>query len=91
MLFAEKPLIRLPRELPPGSLPPKATIAKVRAAILAHHPQLGGGVLEKGLGFASMHDESRLFVAVLKKLMVREVTALPMHDGIMVAASHATK
>lgn len=85
MFFRESPLARLPKGLE-GLLPPGATGARVRAAILSAHPTLAS-VLERGLGLRLMFLEAQILVAALLRLTAAGVPALGMHDGLMVAAS----
>jgi hypothetical protein len=89
MLFRTGPLTRLPK----GSkelLPPGLTGTDARQAILAGHPALAA-TFETGAGFRIMNAESRILVAALLALADEKITALPMHDGLMVARSKATK
>jgi hypothetical protein len=44
----------------------------------------------KGLGFHLMHTESEIMVRVLTTLLSEGVTALPLHDGLLVRRSHAS-
>lgn len=69
-------------------LPQGWSLKDVRAAILAEHPDLEP-VFETGLGLDLMFLESQVLVAVLLRLIEKGITALPMHDGIMVAESKA--
>lgn len=87
MLFRRGKLTRVPR----GSrdlLPENCTGEKIRAAILNHHPLLKP-LFERGIGFELMFLESRILIAVLLRLIDLGITALPMHDGLMVAESKA--
>lgn len=87
MLFRRERLERVPR----GSrelLPLGWTGEKIRAVILDRHPGLRR-VFETGVGFELMFLESQIMVAILLRLIDREITALPMHDGLMVAESKA--
>jgi hypothetical protein len=87
MLFAKKRLARLPRDTK-GLFPPGTKAATVRAAILALHPALAG-TFETAVGFALMFTESQMLVAILLRLNAAGITALPMHDGLMVPLSKA--
>jgi hypothetical protein len=69
------------REIPEGLIP-----QFVRNAILKAHTILSG-VLGTGAGLQLMHLESRIMVAVLLRLVDEHVTALPLHDGLLVARS----
>jgi len=68
-------------------LPDGATASKVRTAIQAKHPALAP-ILGTSVGLSLMFRESQLLLAVLKELMAQGITALPIHDGLMVACSH---
>ena len=87
MLFAYKRLTRLPRDTK-ELFPEGTTAATVRAAIRAFHPALAG-TFETGVGFSLMFTESQMLVAILLRLNAVGITALPMHDGIMVPVSKA--
>ena len=87
MLFRSSPLVRLPEDVR-KLLPLSVTATKVRAAILKAHPALAP-ILETGVGLRLMFLESQILVAALLRLASKEVTALPMHDGIMCAKSKA--
>lgn len=85
LLFTREPKVRMPpaiRKL----LPSGWTTAKVREAILSHHPGLAA-VIEKGIGFELMFTESQIMVRVLLRLIEEGIVGLPMHDGLMVPAS----
>jgi hypothetical protein len=87
MLFAMKPLGGWPtdarEELPQGM--------KLRDAVQAikrkHAPI--AKLFERGLGFQLMRHESDLLVSVVTALFKDGVTALPLHDSVLVAQSHA--
>lgn len=80
---------RLPSEVKAG-LPPGWTAAKFRDAVAMKHPAL---VPLFGRDFALdlMFTESNILVAALLDLAREGVPALPMHDGMMVAASREEK
>jgi hypothetical protein len=89
MLFARKRLSKLPvgtKEL----LPPSTTAATVRSAIIARHLALEDS-FETGVGFSLMFTESQMLVAILLRLNAAGITALPMHDGIMVPVSKSDR
>jgi hypothetical protein len=67
-------------------IPARFTPALVRAAIVAHYPALDH-VLCKGLGLQFMFSESQILGRLLTDLRERGITALPMHDALMVALS----
>jgi hypothetical protein len=89
MLFADKALSRMPRDTK-QLFPKGATATTVRAAILALHPALAG-TFETGVGYSLMFTESEMLVAILLRLNAVGITALPMHDGIMVPVSKADR
>lgn len=66
--------------------PAQFTPSKVRAAIVAHYPALDR-VLCKGLGLQFMFTESEILGRLLTVLHERDITALPLHDALMVARS----
>jgi hypothetical protein len=68
--------------------PAEFTPARVRKAIIAHYPELDQ-VMGKGLGLKLMFRESEIMRRLLTELHERGVTALPLHDALMVARSDA--
>ena len=66
------------------------TLAKFRTALVERHPILGD-CIGTGFGFHLMHTESEIMVRLLTTLWSEGVTALPLHDAILVRRSHATK
>jgi hypothetical protein len=87
LLFAGGDRVRLPTDIK-AELPPRWTMRKVRSAIVEKHPMLGD-VIERGRGLSLMFTESQVLVALLLKLLEDGIVALPMHDEVMVAQSHA--
>lgn len=87
MLFARRPLGGWPtdarREFPSGM--------KLRDAVEAikrkHAPI--AKLFEQGLGFQLMRNESDLLVSAVTALFKNGITALPLHDSVLVARSHA--
>ena len=71
-----------------GLLPAGWTVGRTRQAILQRHPafrKLHG----KSVGHQLMFIESEVMIAVLTELQSRNVVALPLHDGLLVARSKA--
>jgi hypothetical protein len=69
-------------------LPEGSTPKKVREAVRAKHPALAP-ILETTVGMNLMFTESEVLLRVLERLMEQGIVALPIHDGLMVAQSHA--
>ncbi|MDQ0392240.1 hypothetical protein J3R73_002032 [Labrys monachus] len=87
MLFRTTPLTKFPRGAK-QLFPRGASASEVREAILAAHHSVAH-MFEAGVGLSLMFTESEIMVATLLRLVDQGVTALPMHDGLMVAASKA--
>lgn len=89
LLFADKPLKRWPRvtrELfSGGTRLPNA----IRAIKDRHRPI--APLFERGLGFELMFIESELLIPVLLQLSGEGITALPLHDSVLVAVSQAER
>ncbi len=87
LLFARRPLRSWPRdtreELPPGIKPKEAV-----EAIKRKHAPIAK-LFEQGLGFQLMRHESDLLISVMTALFKNGITALPLHDSVLVARSHA--
>lgn len=86
LLFAERPLKGWPREtrekLPNGiGLREAVTAIKTKHSPIAH-------LFEHGLGFQLMRVESDMLIAIVTALFKRGITALPLHDSVLVAQSH---
>ncbi|SDR09328.1 hypothetical protein SAMN05519103_00712 [Rhizobiales bacterium GAS113] len=82
------------RKLPAGlkaGLPPKATMAKVRKAIVSRHPDLAEVLGGTGIGYSLMFQESEVLMECLKQLMKEGIVGLGLHDGLMVAQSKAAR
>lgn len=71
-----------------GLIPDGWTVAKVRGAILRHHPALAP-CLGIGLGLRLMKTESDILLVVLEEARARGIVGLGLHDGLMVADSRA--
>ncbi len=77
------------RRLPIGSketLPSGWTMERFKAAASAHHPAIAS-LFDTNVGFELMALESEILVGIVLELGSKGVAALPMHDGVMVAAS----
>lgn len=77
------------RRLPSGSkgaLPDGWTMERLKGAAAALHPAIAT-LFDTNVGFELMALESEILVGILLGLAAKGVAALPMHDGIMVAAS----
>lgn len=83
LLFADDAKVRLPSEFR-KQLPKGWTLAKVKAAILATHPNLEPVL---GMGLELMATESRNLVAALLRLIDGGIVALPMHDRLIAGDS----
>lgn len=78
------------RRLPAGSkeaLPSGWSMERFKAAAAALHPAIAH-LFDTNVGFELMALESEILVGILMEFASKSVAALPMHDGIMVAASH---
>ncbi|WP_092496755.1 hypothetical protein [Faunimonas pinastri] len=87
LLFNDGPKRGLPAEVA-AKLPAGWSIRRIRDTIHDHHPSLAD-CFERGLGLHLMWKESCILVYAALALNERGITALGMHDGIMVAASRA--
>jgi hypothetical protein len=87
LLFANGERQRLPSEIK-QQLPEGMTIARIREIIVRHHPFMDA-ILEKGLGLQLMFTESQIMVTTLLDLNSQGITALGIHDSLIVARSKA--
>jgi hypothetical protein len=71
-------------------LPRGWTLGRFRRALVERHPFIAE-CIGKGLGFHLMHTESEIMARVLTTLLSEGVTALPLHDGLLVRRSHASR
>jgi hypothetical protein len=88
MLFRDGPLKRLPRGTKQLLPPELRSAAPARDAILEEFPGLES-VFEHGRGFHLMFAESQSLIATLLRLIDHGITALGVHDGMMVSAARA--
>lgn len=87
LLFEEKPF----QHWPTGAIDefPKGTkLKELVAAIRTRHAPIAH-LFEKGLGFELMYLESEMLIAIVQVLFKQGVTALPLHDSVLVARSDA--
>jgi hypothetical protein len=90
LLFDQQTRRQWPKTEQPEQLLPKGwTLARFRSALIERHPDIAD-CIGRGLGFHLMHTESEIMVRVLTTLVSEGVTALPLHDGILVRKSHAS-
>ncbi|WP_027569513.1 hypothetical protein [Bradyrhizobium sp. URHA0013] len=87
LLFVKGPLKNWPEDtrqhFPRGmNLRTAVEILTAKHAPIAH-------LFGKGLGFQLMRIESDMLIAVLAELSAAGVTALPLHDAVLVAEAHA--
>ncbi|MBB3303084.1 DNA-binding MarR family transcriptional regulator [Rhizobium sp. BK077] len=78
------------QRLPAGSreeLPEGWNMTRFKAAVKIRHPAIAH-LFDTNVGFELMARESEILVGILLELASKGVAALPMHDGIMVAACH---
>lgn len=85
MLHADAPLGRKPRNTA-DLLPKKLKIAEIASMIMTFHAPVAGAFYA-GKGLYLTYQESRILLAVLKTLMDQGITALPIHDAVIVAES----
>src|SRR5665213_990949 len=87
MLFATKPLGGWPTDAR-EELPAAMKLKDAVAAIKRKHAPIAK-LFERGLGYQLMRHESDLLVSVITALFKKGITALPLHDSVLVARSQA--
>jgi hypothetical protein len=85
MLFNQKPITKMPQGLR-SYLPDPISARDLAGAIARYHPAL---TFYGGIGHHIQFIESQIMVRVLLDLVDKGITALPIHDAIAVARSHA--
>ena len=88
MLFATKPLGGWPTDAR-EELPPGIKLRDAVAAIKRKHAPIAN-LFERGLGFQLMRHELDMLVSVVTALFKDGITALPLHDSVLVARSQAS-
>jgi ribosomal protein L30/L7E len=89
MLYADHPLTRMPqgcREL----FPSKVSYAAVAGKIRQFHAPVSE-FLYVGVGPKLTFQESKILLIVLTKLLEQGITALPLHDAVIVAKEHQNR
>lgn len=86
LLFTRAPLRRWPRDCP--QLLPGMKLSQAVALIKDTHRPIAH-LFGTGVGFGLMFMESELLIAVITHLFKSGVPALPLHDAVLVAKSHA--
>jgi len=89
MLFSIEPMRRWPRET--SSLFSTGTkLADAQRRIIEFHAPIAG-LFCTGVGFRLMLIESEILIAALGRLLQLGITALPLHDSVLVAQSEARR
>jgi hypothetical protein len=87
LLFTDRPLERFPlgtRKL----FPDRASVGEVVLLLAEKHRPIAH-LFCTNIGFRDMFIESEILVDVLLQLLDRGITALPVHDAVIVARSKA--
>jgi hypothetical protein len=93
MFISKRPLRQWPGATPRerqdirSCFPRGAKVKDEVAAIRERHKAIADW-FECGRGLSLQRTESDILVAVLLKLIARGITALPIHDAVLVARSH---
>ena len=85
LFFADGVLKRLPPDIA-KVMPRGWTARRVRGAILKVHPALSR-VFGQRSGFGFMFTESEILMMSLKRMREADLTALPLHDAVLVPQS----
>lgn len=83
MTFAEKPLTRMPQETK-QLFPEKTSFKMVEKVVLKVHEPIAQHFYT-GIGHRLQFIESQIMTDVLLTLMEEEITALPIHDAVIVS------
>jgi hypothetical protein len=87
LLFADRPLTRWPRKT--SSLFPDGTKLRDAIALIRNSHQPIAHLFGTGIGYRFMFVESNILIEALIDLFASGITALPLHDSVLVAASDA--
>lgn len=85
LLFATQAMTRWPTDTA-SAFPPGTKLQAVIAEIVSYHTPIAH-LFGTGIGFRLMNIESAILLDALFRLYAAGVTALPLHDSILVAAS----
>lgn len=88
LLFATQPMTRWPTDTA-SAFPAGTKLQAVLAEIVRYHEPIAH-LFGTGIGFRLMNIESAILLDALFRLYAAGVTALPLHDSILVAASQET-
>jgi hypothetical protein len=86
---ASKPLKRMPKGAR-KTIPNRISLAVVLAAVGKRHPLIAHR-FGAGVGMLLMRKEADILVDVLVSLKDRNITALPIHDAVLVNGNHETE
>lgn len=87
MLFSRRPLQRFPTDTK-HFFPEGWTVKDVTKAISDYHPSISH-LFHNGIGYHTQFIESEIMVGVLINLIEAGVTALPIHDAMLVQERHS--
>jgi hypothetical protein len=87
MTHADAPLASFPKKTK-DLFPASMKIADVCDAVQRHHPAIADRFYT-GVGMAAMFTESQIMVSALLRMKEMNITALPVHDAVIVAGSTA--
>lgn len=87
LLFAQKPLKQWPDETK-QHFPESTSLRNAIQAINRKHEPIAP-LFNQGIGFRLMRVESDMLISVVTALFKSGVTALPLHDAVLVARSQA--
>lgn len=87
LLFARRPLGGWPTDAR-DELPLGMKLRDAIAAIKRKHAPIVS-LFEQGLGYELMRHEADLLIFVVTALFKQGITALPLHDSVLIARSHA--
>jgi hypothetical protein len=89
LLYADKPLVRFPKGVN-KEFSTQLRIGHVLSAIYAKHRSVSH-LFCQNMGLELMFKESEILVDVLLQLTDEGITALPIHDAVMVGRQHAKR
>jgi hypothetical protein len=84
---ASKPLSRMPQDVR-KTIPGKISLRFVMEAVTKHHPAIAS-MFGSSVGMQIMRKESDILIDILLELKAKDITALPIHDAILVNGNYA--